>query len=916
MLFSRLPAHPELNGPIARHYHERGREIPPRQSLHPNTRVKVSKLGIVLDGDAPIIQFDKHGVSPARQNPVPARKSTRPQPCISARPSLNPSHGNPRPVSNGAAHPPSPASPRTAEPVRTTGHSQKTSIRPVIENGIAASQAPNETVFQAAVHLVARRRGHKETLAKVVLSKEKPPKMGMFKLYIMEKLFAEKAIDLWHTYDTQSECTVLTVRFSDEPGQQRGKAEDNVSVYTMKFGCKDDAIEFLQVAQALWAGQDIPVIHVHELEDVATQPVQPSEPNNTRIVTPAAVRTGSRAPQDKGLAGHASHWQAGLATAADFDPFNVSFSSSRPASRASSQAPAARNNPAPPGPGPGPGASATPRPPPGLTAPPGRTSSSTAPPAPSLTAPSSSATSTTLRPPPGLPVPSGPATSATILPPPGLTAPPDPAASTTLRPPPDFPLPVGVSAPKGARPPPGSPIPHEITPQPSDQSKRAQPSAQSAPRSAPPQTRSPEPTMRPPPGFGTPAATPKAVPTKNSDVESTKTEAAEDQVMKTEPVRSELRDAPSGSVVVTETERQKLLRTLETITEMSTRASADGTVDMESVELIGRILAALQSGQLIDPVPDAVPTLGNNERNQSSTRSQNGPEDTTRVQASSEGGCMLVEQRVSGTTPKTAISHEQELGSTAVNLKHPTQSARRETGRIRRNVEDMMALRQSAVRPPHWLSELRFLPLRGELAPTPTRRPVPKSQLTLEEQINKILISAHDTEEPTRVTIPTNGNINPEGPEPAVRVQRETTDTEDSQEGGWRQPEMAADHKPEPVLPPNTRTINAGLGASLWAGEDSMVHNPNSFTGGVRVEWPAHSYLNDLMQLMPDSAVASESATLRSNPPTELRDAVAPFRGSAVQPPQTPRWRSPDAALREPASKAPVRGLGASRWCK
>ncbi|KAM7223352.1 hypothetical protein V8F06_001229 [Rhypophila decipiens] len=262
-------------------------------------------------------------------------------------------------------------------------------------------------------------------------------------------------------------------------------------------------------------------------------------------------------------------------------------------------------------------------------------------------------------------------------------------------------------------------------------------------------------------------------------------------------------------------------------------------------------------------------------------------------------------------TDMTAVDAAQKLLESFISAKPKSSDATHGAGSIRArrvqySADQLMACRSNAARPPHWLSELRFLPARSGLDKRVARRPTSpmgwesptQPAPGIQEQIAKIVASAHEIE------LRKEGSFAERGAGQAD-IHGEV-DAEQPQTG------VQMSFSAQPIQEPPSETSNTDLSASTWAYQDDRIERPNSFTGAPGA-WPESSYMSDLMQLVLDppadgisssNEVVGMQESLAQSASDGVLDAIASFEFPA----------SPSPKIQKPVPTPPVRGLRASRW--
>ncbi|KAM7188301.1 hypothetical protein V8F33_010738 [Rhypophila sp. PSN 637] len=226
--------------------------------------------------------------------------------------------------------------------------------------------------------------------------------------------------------------------------------------------------------------------------------------------------------------------------------------------------------------------------------------------------------------------------------------------------------------------------------------------------------------------------------------------------------------------------------------------------------------------------------------------------------------------------------------------------------RVQYSADQLKACRSNAARPPHWLSELRFLPARSGLDTRVARRPTSpmgwesptQPAPGIQEQIAKIVASAHEIELRKEVSF----------------AERGTGQEDIHGEVDAKQPQIGVQmsFSAQPIQEPPSEASTTGLSSSKWADQDARIEHPSSFTGAPGT-WPESSYMSDLMQLVLDppadgisssNEVVGMQESLAQSVSDGVLDAIASFEFPA----------SPSPKIQKPVPTPPVRGLRASRW--
>ncbi|KAK4219539.1 hypothetical protein QBC37DRAFT_457032 [Rhypophila decipiens] len=804
-----MPTHPELHGRLAQSYHQSGRELPPSALLRSEKRFGVSKLGIVqLDGDAPILSLNRHrGAVPAQPlqprlvqaaNVALQEAALRPaQPLqpklvlrVGARPGAIKAQ-NPRPqqVASG----PSPAQLQGPPQLENLDHSQRM--------GTVMEQNADNRVFEALVSYIAQRRGKKESPGQVTLHQSRPPaaEKGSFRLFVVDKLFAEHRISDWHNYSILDvEQALLTVRFRNR-GKENTKPKDNSNgedhEYSLKFNTMDGANganHFLETVNSVLADLEVPYL-----------PRKPIKPKNVKVTTAATKgnlqpTTAGPNPIRNAPTPPATQWQTRLASPADFDPFSVTIGPPRPTTSSSRDA------------------TTTPR---AVSAKPS-----------SFKKPSSVPPAGQKRPlaPSTAPQPApGQQSSVGLRPPPGFAASPSLVKQPELEPSPGPELRpfFGLKPPPGLNPPPGF---------------GPSPSSTERPELIPPPGLDHTPLISRPPGLNQPSIDPQS-----------NQQAVLERVPSFD-LPKPLFEPPNGAETSPNTSR-------ETARDDSVTQTTEDVVN-----LLRQIVAV-------------------------------------RDEVSSSGSA----------TDMTAMDAAQKLLESFISAKPKSSDAKHGAGSIRArrvqySADQLMACRSNAARPPHWLSELRFLPARSGLDKRVARRPTSpmgwesptQPAPGIQEQIAKIVASAHEIE------------LRKEG----SFAERVTGQEDIHGEVDAQQPQMGVQmsFSAQTIQAPPSEASNTGLSASTWAYQDDRIEHPNSFTGAPGA-WPESSYMSDLMQLVLDppadgisssNEVVGMQESLAQSASDGVLDAIASFKFPA----------SPSPKVQKPVPTPPVWGLRASRW--
>jgi len=199
--------------------------------------------------------------------------------------------------------------------------------------------------------------------------------------------------------------------------------------------------------------------------------------------------------------------------------------------------------------------------------------------------------------------------------------------------------------------------------------------------------------------------------------------------------------------------------------------------------------------------------------------------------------------------------------------------------RVVYTAEQLLSRKKFMISPPHWLTDLRFLPERqappgspwGKFAtakilyadiPEPGHStPIPKPEYSV----------GVDSEKSKRMMDWVQGGP----PVPAPEVQATV-------------PKRANDLEKAAASKATAKDQDRGLKGSLWASSDAKIENENSFTGPAYElhDWPKDSYIHDLAaleQFMPESDTGASTARLTSHllpsPAQSTQAAVTSTRG-------------------------------------
>lgn len=822
---------PELQSQRARRFHATGRELPPNALVHFDKKFHVSKLGIVqLDGDAPITALNMHKETtatqmnsrapPRQQGGLPPVAMMAPRPRVQQGRSrsasvngsnLRPQQGGPPPTVqrlNGSLQPPNP-------------NQSRANNAPSNANGFVTN--PDNIVFEAPIQYVAQRRGRKETPGKVTLNQ--PPKKGLFRLFVMDKLYTEHGLGDFQNYTHNREEAMITVRFTDpnansHTAKDKGgkESEESQKEHTLKFQTSDAAFEFLETYNSIWAGINMPTIPVKKPAQATNQRSNAIGAANSANTTGRTVQNGSAssvarngpAPTQighslrvarngpappttrNGPPPQATHWGARLAAATDFDPFSVTIGSPR--------------------------------------------SQQAQPPAP--TAMSSRSPQAELRPPPGLPLP------RVLAPPPGLSVP-----ASGSREPPSQPHSTLLATPASG-------------------------SSQQPNLGQPPKTASKRGPCNPPaPTMGQPNTT-----------DIGKANQIEPESGRSNDIQPETRNSTAGNAVSV-SGAEGILNALTKIAGI-TEAGTKESVDMASVQAIAKLLVSLIPGTLDNVVSGSMETFhkketGGPSRKGDSVESSSGPR---QYGERSGDSWMLVE---AAETSESDISAKR-LGTPTVPKPSAAKNDADSSNlrRLQYSENELRNFRHNAIRPPYWFNELRFLPARGEnahRAPAPAPRPMP----SLEEQIERIKASAYEVNLGNQAA--SSGYVAKQAEHIKAVLQATTETVADtlgeavakaSVNGPDKAaPETGAKEDPGKVGVGNAKIVSnpaldtesnqqnipqprsAGLQASVWAAGEAKVDHPHAFTGIV-AEYPQHSYFNDLLLLVDDPVTNMASSNL------------------------------------------------------
>ncbi|KAM7183806.1 hypothetical protein V8F20_012484 [Naviculisporaceae sp. PSN 640] len=795
-----MPMHPELQGRIARRFHNNGHELPPSSLGHPQPNLRVSKLGIVrLDGDAPITALNKH------------KGTATPQPDLTVprAPPLQPNGA--RPVSTMAPKPgieqggicPTAQVPERPTQLKSPTQSHGNSAP---SNGNVPVPNPQNIVFDAPILYVARRRGNRETPGRVTL--HQPPKKGLFRLWVSDNLLAEHGLAEFQNLIHNRSENIVTLRFNDSSvdkntgKDKKGIKEGVEKEHTIKFRTEDDTYQFQETFNLVWAGVSVPVLQIKKpaqsnashpngtgaakslngaeraIQNGASSSMGRHDLLSAQIGQPAQnARNGDAVP---GLYNRAppqtTHWGARLASAADFDPFSVTIGSPRP-KQVQSPAPA--------------------------------------------TVPQLSNTSDML-PPPGFP-------PRAVAPPSGLPA-----------------LTAGKRVPPGFTQGPSQAVPASVAV--STQQPNPGPPTSSATQPCPP---APTPGLRAPPGFTQ----------QHPPALSTPVAVSSQQPETRKPMNGH--DASGQGT-------EAILKTLATLAGI-TEADAEELINMPPVQAVAKILTSLKPGTLDNLALGSLDTPHPSKTGQS-------PQKKESAESSSD-------PRVQGEDPEDKAPDPKKAADSS------------NSRRVQYSANELRAFRPNAVRPPHWLNELRFLPARGEKT-TRTSTPARLAMPSLEEQLSRIQASAYEVDLVKKAA--SSGYVAKQAEHIKAVLRAPTDNTANVAlgetaakavvgESGKAFPETAVSkpdkaapeakaHNSEGVQQAASQPWSTGLQASVWAAGKTRVEHPNAFAGAI-AQYPQHSYFNDLMLLVDDTVPNSGGEPAQEAPQVRAQPEPPRVRG-------------------------------------